>query len=226
MILKEEAESTDLPGVAAASRALSIAAAFRSGDKSLSLAELSRRTGFYKSTILRLIESLEHYRFIQRLDDGDFILGQELIRLGSIAARATDTHELVTSSLRRLVAQTGESATFYVPRESFRLALLREDSPKTVRDHIRVGDLLPRDRGAAGHVLDHSVDGVIATYVSRGERDPDLAAIAGPVFEDRKLIGAIQVSGPISRFCLDKLDQARLLVEEECRFLERALARR
>ena len=37
--------------------------------------------------------------------------------------------------------------------------------------------------------------------MSYGERDPDCAAVASPVFgADNKLVGALSVSGPKSRF--------------------------
>ena len=45
-------------GVAAVNRALSILVAFDGQAAPLSLSELSRGTGLYKSTILRLLESL------------------------------------------------------------------------------------------------------------------------------------------------------------------------
>ena len=45
-------------GAAAVDRALSLLAAFRSGDAALSLAELDTRTRLYKSTALRLLASL------------------------------------------------------------------------------------------------------------------------------------------------------------------------
>ena len=43
------------PGVAAVDRALTILSAFDGEPNALTLAALSRRTGFYKSTLLRLI---------------------------------------------------------------------------------------------------------------------------------------------------------------------------
>jgi DNA-binding MarR family transcriptional regulator len=47
--------------------AFAILNAFKSDDPHmLSLAELARRTGLYKSTILRLLASLEHAWFIRK----------------------------------------------------------------------------------------------------------------------------------------------------------------
>ena len=49
-------------GAAAVDRALTLLSAFTAGDVSLSLTELADRTRLYKSTVLRLLASLEHAR--------------------------------------------------------------------------------------------------------------------------------------------------------------------
>ena len=65
-------------GAAAVDRAMSLLAAFRDNDQSLSLAELAERTRLYKSTVLRLVASLEHANVVQRLPDGNYALGPEI----------------------------------------------------------------------------------------------------------------------------------------------------
>ena len=64
---------SDEGGVAAVDRALSILDALT--DEKISLAELSKRTGLYKSTVLRLAKSLERFGYILRTDDGSYRLG-------------------------------------------------------------------------------------------------------------------------------------------------------
>jgi DNA-binding IclR family transcriptional regulator len=89
-------------GVAAVERALAILAAYREGDAALGLADLAQRTGLYKSTILRLIASLERFRFIARLDDGRYQLGPALLHLGSLYQRSLRLEQHVLPALRRL----------------------------------------------------------------------------------------------------------------------------
>ena len=81
MIEKKQNRSA-IDGVAAVDRALAVLAAFRRGDTSLSLAELSVRTGLVKSTIMRLAVSLERHGFLVRLHDGSYQLDTEVLRLG------------------------------------------------------------------------------------------------------------------------------------------------
>lgn len=166
-------------GAAAVDRALSLLGAFRAGDVSLSLAELAARTRLYKSTVLRLLASLEHARLLQRLDNGSYALGSEIARLSTLYSASFSLDRVVLPVLRELVASTGESAAYHVRQGPARLCLYRVDSPHPVRDHIRAGDLLPMDRGTGARVL--------------SAFDPELARGSRPA--DRQLLAAIRERG-------------------------------
>lgn len=71
-------------GVAAVDRALLILSAFREDDVALSLALLARRTSLYKSTILRLLQSLLRGGYVVRLPDGNYVIGPEPTRLAKM----------------------------------------------------------------------------------------------------------------------------------------------
>ena len=78
---------SDSDGVAAVNRALTILSAFTPHEDSISLATLASRTGFYKSTIIRLIGSLERFGYITRLTDGTYKIGVQAACLGAIYTR-------------------------------------------------------------------------------------------------------------------------------------------
>lgn len=196
-------------GVAAVERALAILNAFQAGDSSLTLNELARRTGMYKSTILRLIVTLVQEHCIVRLDDGTYQLGSKLLYWGGLYQAALRLDDHVPPVLRRLVEETGEGASFFTREGDLRVCLFRVDSPRSVRDHIRTGDLLPLDKGAAARVLvrfgqapaSHAGSPLYPLIATVGEREPDIAAIAAPVFgPQQSLRGAVAVSGPAARF--------------------------
>jgi DNA-binding IclR family transcriptional regulator len=197
-------------GVDAVERALSIVTAFKKDDTALSLAELARRTGLYKSTILRLIASLERFGFLKRNDKGEYCLGPELWHLGKLYRQAFDLEAVVRPALVRLVEKTHETASFYVRQADERVCLYRLNSPRAVRHHLEEGVRLSLDRGAAGRILlaYGGAGGATYTrirnagyYVSRGERDPDIAAAAVPVFDSAgALRGALAVSALLTRF--------------------------
>ncbi|MEO8103132.1 MAG: IclR family transcriptional regulator [Betaproteobacteria bacterium] len=196
-------------GAAAVDRALTVLKAFHAGDSTLTLAELSLRTRLYKSTVLRLLASLEHGKLIQRVADGRYGVGPEAARLHAIYSRAFSLESLVMPILDGLVERTRESAAYHVRQGDRRLCLYRVDSPLPVRDNIRVGDLLPLARGAGGRVLSafSGARGKIHARIRRdgfavmaGDRVPELAGISAPVFDAAgQLVGAITLTMPTPR---------------------------
>ena len=140
-------------------------------------------------------------------------LGPEIARLNHVYAAAFSLEAVVMPALGALVGATGESAAFYVRQGAQRLCLYRVNSPKPVRDHISVGDLLPLDRGASGRVLlaFAGARGEIYRRIRHaqvaalvGDRVPELAGIAAPVFgAGGELAGAVTLTMPAERFEAD-----------------------
>lgn len=206
-------------GVAAVDRALSILDVFTENDASLTLTEISRRTGLYKSTIMRLAESLEKFGYLRRDDEGYYRLGAKPLFLGTLYQRQFRLADFVPQALRKIVDELHESASFFVHDGSYRVCLHRVDAPRAVRDAISEGDRLPIDVGASGHILlafsgqrgeryDQIRLGMYAA--SFGERDPETAAVSCPVFGlNQKLVGALTVSGP--RYRIEEMTVERIV---------------
>ena len=196
-------------GAAAVDRALSLLAAIGRGDGPLSLAELAARTQLYKSTILRLLASLEHARLVQRTAQGRYGLGPEVARLHSVYTASFSLEAQLLPLMRELVASTQESAAFHVRQGDQRLCLLRVDSPQLLRDHVRAGDLLPLDRGAGGRVLlaFAGARGPVHARIRRdgfvlrtGDRVEGLTGISAPVWGAAgELAGALTLTLPEQR---------------------------
>jgi DNA-binding IclR family transcriptional regulator len=195
-------------GVAAVDRALLLLKAFHQGDSLLSLAELAARTSLVKSTALRLLASLVHAGFLQKRDQG-YTLSSEISRLQAVHAASFSLGEAVMPILRRLSEETRESAALHVRQGEQRLCLYRVDSPQPLRDHGRVGDLFPLDRGSGGRVLMafSGAEGEIYDRIRRdksvmvsADRVPDLAGASAPVFDATgQLVGALTLIMPMTR---------------------------
>ncbi|MGE5526566.1 MAG: IclR family transcriptional regulator [Rhodospirillaceae bacterium] len=200
-------------GVAAVDRALAILDAYTETDDRLTLAELAKRTGFYKSTLLRLASSLERRGYLVRLEDRSWRLGPAASRLGSIYLAAFNLGDVVEPVLQSLAAKTGETASFNVRDGDVRVCLYRVESQQRLRDHVRQGEVLPLDRGAGGKVLlafggaaGELFDRIRAAgvYTAFGERDPGLGGISSPVFGARGVLaGVVTISFPVSRLDRD-----------------------
>jgi DNA-binding IclR family transcriptional regulator len=202
--------SAEAGGVAAVDRALLLLTAFKTGDRSLSLVELTERAQLVKSTTLRLLASLTHFGLVQRLDDGRYALGPEVARLQSIYTLSFSLETVVMPALRELVRETRETAVYHVRQGDTRLVLYRVESPQQLRDHVQVGDLMPLDRGAGGRVISaySGAKGAIYDRIRKegfvalvGDRSVDLAGIAAPVFRPQgELAGAVTLTMPAHRF--------------------------
>jgi len=210
-------------GAAAVDRALSLMQAFQPGDKALPLSEFALRTGLYKSTVLRLLASLEHANLIRKTVDGRYAIGPEVARLHALYAASFSLEDVVMPVLHDLVVATGESAAYHVRQRQgdawVRLCMYRVDSPHVVRDHVKAGDLLPMDRGAGARVLAAFSPEETGAEVSRkdralhqkivaqgyaamiGDRSIELAGVSAPVFHaDGTLAGAVTLTVPAHRY--------------------------
>ena len=217
---KHAQKEPSIKGVSAAERALAVLTAFRRGDSALSLAELARRTGLVKSTIMRLAVSLEQYRLLARLPDGSYRLDAETLRLGTAYQQAFSLSDHVIPALNELAAKTGETASFYVRNGDERLCLFRVESASRVRMHVQPGDTRPMDKSAIAQVLRKyeaappSADDELPLFTS-GITDPHAAALAMPVFGiGNTLIGALSISGPVSRLTLARAEQIKEFLAE------------
>lgn len=213
-------ELPSVKGVSAVDRALAVLTAFRRGDGAVSLADLARRTGLVKSTIMRLAVSLEKYRLLARLPDGSYRLDAETLRLGTAYQQAFNLSDHVAPALGELAMKTGETASFYVSHGDERLCLFRVESANPIRMHVQPGDTRPMDKSAIAQVLRKYADTLplpddnLPLFTS-GITDPHSAALAMPVFGiGDTLVGALSISGPVSRLTSACAEQYKdLLVE-------------
>ena len=210
-------------GVAAVDRALAIVQTIASQPEPWSLARLSAATDLYKSTILRLLGSLESARYITRLRDGSYTLGPAIFRLGLAYEQANPLGEIVLPVLESLVKNGTESASLHIRHNATsRVCLVRVNSNHSTLDRIQAGDILPIDRGAAGRLLAAFDDEVSSAAkqirdscfaLSVGERDPACAGVACPVFgPDGVVKGVLSLSGPRERFTPAAIARMRKLL--------------
>ncbi len=206
-------------GVEAVERALRLLNAFSEQQPAMTLTELSQATGFHKSTVLRITASLERYDYLNRRENGEFVIGAAARRLGQLHGASFDLEALVRPELIKLAHDTGETASLYVVEGDQRLCLYRENSHRAARHHLEEGVALPLASGASGRLLrawnqptDSDSQAILKQghVVSLGERDPDLAAIAVPMIDHHGILhGALTLSGIITRFTPENI--ARML---------------
>ena len=194
---------------------LAVLTAFGKGDDTISLAELSARTGLVKSTIMRLAVSLEKYGLMVRVADSSYRLDAEVLRLGMLYRQSFKLENFVRPVLEELVVRMGETASFYIRRGDQRQCLFRVELPHLLRLHVREGDMLPMDSSATAQVLRifgtkpfpaYALTMELPVYTV-GVTDPHTASLSTPVFgTDGSLVGALTVSAPLSRLTEQRIE--------------------
>lgn len=216
--------------VAAVQRAIAVLDALANGQVELGTNEIARRTGINPSTVSRLLATLVESGLVEHVaDSGRYRLGLRLIQLGNAVLSRLDVRELTRPHLLALSAATGETATVSLPGEGEAVTVDFVQSPSLVQSVARIGRPSVPHATAVGKVLlahhgrlpagplhaftERTITdkGRLEAEVARvreqgfarasGEREPDLNAIAAPIFDARGHLAAILgVQGPASRF--------------------------
>ena len=219
----------------AVTRALKVLDAFLPYEQGLRLADMSRRLGMEKSTVLRTARTLARSGYLVQLEDGRWRLGPAAGDIGLRYQTSFDIGHDIDAVLRKLATESGETAAFFVREDEARICVARIDWPSVERFHIRTGEKLPLDRGASGHVLMafagtggdfYSAVRRVGHYISLGERDSRMSSIAVPVFgARRKLFGALCISGLAHKLGEQQLTGYLPALQRAAHSLSAALAR-
>jgi len=194
-------------GVIAVEKALALLDCFRPGDDSLTLTALSQASGYHKTTVYRLMNSLERMNYVVRHENGSYGLGPRLLYLGKLYEQSFHLASVVQPELHQLAQASSESASWYVIEGEQRLCLFRAEASEGLRHSRLPGTLFPLDQSAISQVLRYwgknealfETPPVLPLYTS-GARDPHTAAFAVPVFGvNDRLIAALALTGPASR---------------------------
>ncbi len=130
---------TSLPvqGAQVVSRAASLLRIVGRKPEGSPLVELVRESGLTRPTVHRLLSSLASEGLLdQDPVSGNWVLGPEILLMGSVASARFPLEEIARPSLRRLAEETGESAFFSIRRGAETVCLLREEGSFPVRSFV------------------------------------------------------------------------------------------
>lgn len=221
-------KEADNDKISSVGRALTILECFDRETLRLSLAAIAKQTGYYKSTILRLIKDLMAFGYLQRDSEGKYFLGSAPLRLGDIYRLTFSSGSIIQTCLQKISEKTGESTAFYIREGDYRICLHRRHSQHLLRTHVELGDKVSLFSGG-------SACRIIRAYTnteslepdliearkhgyscSIGERTPGVASVSIPIFfSDGKFVGALVVSGAATRFDSEARMQALRIAQEE-----------
>ena len=104
-------------GVAAVDRALKIVKFITHAENPVTLAALSEGTGFYKSTCLRLLASLEAADLVCRREDHTYHLSYFAYDLGRAYEKSLRIADVLLPLMQHMVDEGCESASFHLLRD-------------------------------------------------------------------------------------------------------------
>lgn len=154
------------------------------------ISELADLLGLAKSTVLRIVRSLEAEGFLHRVpESGKYRLGLVLWSLGNMAfERSRGLAEHARPYLKELVELTRESAQTVIVDGFECVRLDKIEAPQAVRAFMSVGGRFPAYVSAAGQVLlAYQPGGTASALVRRGLRAYTRRTITSGVELERRL---------------------------------------
>lgn len=159
-------------------RALQILIELGQGERSLD--QLASELDVHKTTVMRLLHTLEAERFVRRDDRHRYQLGSRLFALGSAALEQHAIRDVAQPFLARLSSETGGQAVHLATYENgTAIYVAKVESNHAVRMYSRIG--LP----AALHCT--AVGKVLVAALPPGEREAVVAGIDFQRFTDRTI---------------------------------------
>lgn len=139
--------------VRAVERALDILLCFTK-NRELALTEISSQIGLHKSTVHRLIATLEDKGFVIRDSRTDkYRLGMKIWELSTHLSNSDDPAVLLLPAMESLRDRLGETVSLYLRDGAERIRIQAVQSNQAVRRVAQVGARLPLWVGASSKVL-------------------------------------------------------------------------
>jgi IclR family transcriptional regulator, KDG regulon repressor len=169
LILSGEKKST----VRAAERALDILLCFVDETR-LGMTEIAERTGLNKSTVFRLLATLESKGFVKRDPDTEkYQLGFRIWELSAHLNRSKDPAVLFLPEMERLRDELDETVSLYVYDGIERIRIQAVESNQAIRRVAPVGVRMPLTVGASSKVLVAFADPALLQKVLAESEWPD-----------------------------------------------------
>jgi IclR family KDG regulon transcriptional repressor len=156
--------------VRAVERALDILLCFSQDGPALSLTQISERVGMHKSTVHRLLATLESRRFVHRdKASGLYRLGFRFIEMASLVLQDVDLRRWAQPYLQRLSAECGETIDLAVLDGAHVIYLDVVESLQRVKIAAAVGQRLPAFCTASGKAfMAYLPDDEVHTILGKG----------------------------------------------------------
>jgi IclR family KDG regulon transcriptional repressor len=167
------------------SRAINVLLCFSHSEPELTLTEISTRLGIHKSTLHRLLGTLEAEGFVRRDPvSGKYRLGTRLLELADLVVEHSDLQRRALPYLYRLAGQYLETVDLSVLDGSDVVYLEVVESPQRVKLAARPGQRLPAHSTASGKAL----LAYLPTSQKESSLPPELRRFTGTTLSGRQAL--------------------------------------
>ena len=236
--LDGESTAVATSGVRAARRALEILSLLNANRPTLTLKLVVEESGLPRTTVLRLLETLQQSGLLWAVGPHTYVAGPSLLRWSALAAHGWQLPPGTQQTMRQLADHTGETVSVYVRYDVQRVCIAAEEGTQALRHVAKVGSEQPLWAGAPAKILlagappsllvrvaALSPKGAahVATLenwcedvrrdgwaVSHDEREDGLSAVAVPVTDSQgRTLAAVSIAGPTPRFAPERVETYR-----------------
>ncbi|MHB1653151.1 MAG: IclR family transcriptional regulator [Desulfitobacteriaceae bacterium] len=135
-------------------KALEILKCFSIKTPELGVSELASRLGLYKSTVHRMIKTLEDQNFIvQNVQNQKYRLGFILFDLGRAVVSNLEVRNVALPYMQDLSVLTKETVTLNIVDNDERVCIEKVESTSSVRDFVQIGLRNPLFIASSGKLL-------------------------------------------------------------------------
>src|SRR4051812_30877335 len=172
-------------------RAVAVLKLFGESEPELGVSELARRLNLHKSTVSRLLSTLEAGGFVQQDPrNGRYRLGLQLATLAGLALTQYELRDVARPMLQELATLTGETITLSVLDGTEAVNIDQVLAPQPVKHLGWIGRRLPLHCTAAGKpILAYLPSAALDRYLSRPLLRFTARTVTNPLLVQRELEG-------------------------------------
>ena len=170
-------EKNDLYSIQSIKRAVSLLRCFSTDEPELNLIQLSNKLGLHKSTVQRIVKTLEAEKILRKNDNRKtYCLGVMILQLGKIVLETADIRNLSLPFMRDLSVGLGYMVFLSQVSDGQKICIEKVGTRHGMQPSIQVGHVVSLHIGGSGKVL--------LAFMDEAQVDQILDAELGPPSEE------------------------------------------
>ena len=177
----------------------------------LGVTELANATALPKATVHRLLKTFEAHHWVEFNRAKKYHLSWGILPMAKSFLTSLDVRAIAQPYMVAIRDQLQQSVNLFLAQGDYRICIERVAADKPLRHDIKIGTVYPIFKGAAGKIFGAYLADFKDTnmyVVTRGNRVPDAASIAVPIFSfGNKLEAVMTISGPIGDYTEERVKE-------------------